>query len=104
VEREAELMPRSPLPGRSVPTVFWRAGPCRPAGAASSPNTAWLVSPGRSGHESNRVVPCLDRAKNWTSCRTVVLWAACSSIHVLRRLLEKNSRLDPDRVPRAVDS
>jgi hypothetical protein len=56
-------MPRSPLPGRSVPAVFWRAGPCRPAGTAGGPGTAWLVGPGQPGHESSRAVPCLGRAK-----------------------------------------
>jgi hypothetical protein len=57
------LCPRSPLPGRSVPAVFWRAGPCRPVGDTGSPGTTWLIGPGRPGHDSCRVVPCLGRAK-----------------------------------------
>jgi hypothetical protein len=54
---------RSPTSGRSVPVVFRRAGPCRPAGVAGSPNTASLDGLGRPGHASSRARPCLGRAK-----------------------------------------
>jgi hypothetical protein len=61
----APLRCRLPLPGpgRYVPAVFRRAGPCRPTGVAGSPNTAWWNGPGRPGHASSRVGPCLGRAK-----------------------------------------
>jgi hypothetical protein len=52
-----------PGPGRSVPAVFRRAGPCRPTGVAGSPGTAWWNGPGRPEHASSRVGPCLGRAK-----------------------------------------
>jgi hypothetical protein len=55
-EREAERQAYAPAPR-------YRAGPCRPAGAAGSPGTTWLIGPGRPGHDSCRVVPCLGRAK-----------------------------------------
>jgi hypothetical protein len=46
-----------------VPAAFRRAGPCRPAGLAGSPGTAWWNGPGRPGHASSRAGPCLGRAK-----------------------------------------
>jgi hypothetical protein len=61
--REGESRWPLPGPGRSVPAVFRRAGPCRPTGVAGSPGTAWWHGPGWPGHASSRAGPCLGRAK-----------------------------------------
>jgi hypothetical protein len=75
---------RSPAPGRSVPVVFRWAGPCRPAGVAGSPGTAWLDGLGRPGHASSRAGPCLGRAKKTgrvPGCRAL----GCMLIYTRRR-------------------
>lgn len=61
--------------GDPVPTVFWRAGPCRPTGDAGNPVTTWFIGPGRAGTGTTPAGPCHAWRGQTTGPR-----AACSYI------------------------
>jgi hypothetical protein len=94
-EREAgrRAYTRSPTPGRPMPADFWRVVPCHPTNDVGSPCTTWLIGPGRPGHASSRVVPCLGRANKTglvPGCRAsgcmLIYSDTCSSVHLIKVL------------------